>query len=217
MEQFEKVLKPTEGMYYILCDGKNGEQILKLVSNKPRYFTKIISKDREKVERWLKDQRGSTQGERKFLFEVRMALISINYDYWIATMEPTVIDERINYSKGTIVGEKFSVAEWKRLANEYAPELGSRLAKQSELFLWYALRIVNKLWTLDYVANDSSSGGNYKDAPETYRRKERAGARLCGGYFDGQGNTRKLVEKRIITYSVELCHTKFLAKIMNLL
>lgn len=79
------------------------------------------------------------------------------------------------------------------MAKEYAPERGSRLAELNELFIWYALRIANSLWTLDYIVNDSSSEGNYINSPHGSRHKKRTGGRKCGGYSDGQGNTCKIV------------------------
>ena len=52
---------------------------------------------------------------------------------------------------------------------------------------------MNGLWTLDYVAYNSSSAGNYWNAPDSAKRMEKTGERECGGYRDGQGNTYKIV------------------------
>lgn len=157
------------------------------------YFTKITVDDRKKLMEWLANQKGDTNRVKMFLGNVRMAIPKINYDFWIANMEPSVAEGKIYYLKGENVGDIFAFKQYEKMAKEYAPERGSRLANIHELFVWYALRIANGLWTLDYVCNDSSSAGNYRNAPNHANGKEKTGARTCGGYCDGQGNTCKLV------------------------
>ena len=76
------------------------------------------------------------------------------------------------------------------------------MAELCELFIWYALRIVRGDWTFEYIAIDSSSAGNYQDSPNLYELNDprhyhhyidKTGAKECGGYKDGQGNTCKIV------------------------
>ena len=43
------------------------------------------------------------------------------------------------------------------------------------------------------MANDSSSGGNYWNNPDSAKSMEKTGTRECGGYSDGQGNSYKIV------------------------
>lgn len=202
MEQFEVVFKPIEGYEHVAIKGENGELIVRLVPNfsemscdKAKFFTKITAEDREKVRIWLAKQKGETEREKSFLTRVREAVKAINYDYWIANLEPSVTNGKIYYAEGNAVGVGFSCNDWAQMAKEYAPERGSRLSNEYELYIWYALRIVNGLWTLDYVANDSSSAGNYRNAPGATRSKERTGARKCGGFCDGQGNSYKIVTR----------------------
>lgn len=196
MVQFEVVFKPIEGYEYVADKGKNGELIVRLVpisSDKAKFFTKITAEDREKVKIWLAKQKGKTDREKRFLKNVEEALKRVGTDYWIATLEPSVAAGRIYYSEGEEVGVGFSCEEWNQMAKEYAPERLSRLSNKFELFIWYALRIVNRLWTLDYVANNSSSAGNYLNAPGATHSMEKTGERVCGGYCDGQGNSCKIV------------------------
>lgn len=216
MEQFKKiVLEAPDGMHYTTIQGENGELIVRLVLNssgkfegkatfsqtdmveesedKAKFFTQITEEDREKVKNWLSKQKRKTKKENGFLKSVEEALKRVGTDYWIANLEPSVTDGEIYYAEGNAVGVGFSCDQWKRMAKEYAPERLSRLSNEHELYIWYALRIVNGLWSLDYVANDSSSAGNYWDAPGATHSKEKTGARECGGYKDGQGNSCKIV------------------------
>lgn len=145
------------------------------------------------MKRWLAKKKSAPKWAKQFLERVREAVQVINYDYWIANLEPSVKDGKIYYAEGEDVGKGFSSNDWEKMAKEYAPERGSRLTELDELIMWYALRIANGLWTLHYVAKDSSSAGNYRNAPKTAGKMEKTGARRCGGYRDGQGNTYKIV------------------------
>lgn len=207
MEQFEIVLKVPEGKHYELSETQNGEQILRLISDSPKtlqkdvacsqskepFFTKITAEDREKVKKWVANQKGKTDRETAFLKRVAKAIQKVDYDYWIANLEPSVKNGKIYYAENHEVGTVFSCNQWEKMAREYKHERGSRLCNLHELFIWYALRIVNNLWTLSYVANDSSSAGNYLNAPKSSRTMDKTGAKECGGYRDGQGNTYKIV------------------------
>ena len=209
MEQFEKIVlkTPPEGMHYAITEGENGELIIRLVSKasaelqpveqqrEEPFFTKITAEDREKVKKWVARQNGKTDREKAFLKRVAESIQAVNYDYWIANLEPYVENGKIYYAENHDVGVKFSCNQWGQMARDYKPEKGSRLSNLHELFIWYALRIVNNLWTLDYVANDSSSAGNYWNAPKSSKSMDKAGAKECGGYRDGQGNTFKFVTR----------------------
>lgn len=157
------------------------------------YFTEITKHDRCRVTEWLKGQTGKTAREERFLKHVSEAVRKINYDYMIATIEPSVEKGRIYYAENNEVGVNFSSNNWQKMARKYKPEMGSRLCNLHELLIWYVLRIVNKSWTLDYVANDSSNAGNYYNSANSANNIEKTGVRECGGYRDGQGNTYKIV------------------------
>jgi len=164
--------------------------------SKEQHFTKISEQDREKVRKWLeteKDSKNHTKREKEFLEILREAIPVIDYEYWVANIEPHVRNGKIFYSAGERIVIGVYGNQWIEMATDYAPERGSRIANLYELFIWYALRIVNGFWTLDYVANDSSTAGNYWNAPRAFKTLERTGVRKCGGYCDGQGNTYKIV------------------------
>ena len=189
MHQDKKiVLKVTERMNYITNQSNTGEKV-----DKFKCFVKITKQDRKKIKKWLKGRNGNTVREENFLKRVKQAIQKVRYNYWIASIEPSVADGKIYYSEGEDVGVGFSCNQWNLMSKIFAPERGSRQANLHELVIWYALRIVENKWTLDYVANDSSSAGNYRNAPETTRNSEKTGVRECGGYCDGQGNTYKIV------------------------
>ena len=204
MERYEKiVLKAPEGMHYVANQGYDGELILELVSNIPmtseenedkfKYFVKITEQSREIVREWYKRQSTSKAREKIFMARVRQAIQNVDYDYWIATIEPSVSNGEIFYAEYNDVAVRFTPSEWSVMAEKFAPERGSRQGKLHELIIWYALRAAEKKWTLRYVASDSSSAGNYKNAPRKAGKMEKTGARECGGYRDGQGNTCKIV------------------------
>lgn len=164
--------------------------------NKDHHFTKITEQDREKVKKWFEEEMkklNHTKKENDFLKDLGDSIPVVDYDYSVSSIEASVRNGRIFYSVGEKVAIGVYANQWTEMAAEYAPERGSRMATLYELFIWYALRIANGFWTLDYVANDSSSGGNYWNAPRSFKTIERSGVRKCGGYCDGQGNTYKLV------------------------
>ena len=169
------------------------DQTQRIVLKESRHFVQITKQDREKIAKWLQNQEGKTRTEKRFLELLKEALQKVTYDCWIATMEPSVINGKILYAEGEKVGVGFSCRKWKEMAEEYEPKRGSRLAKLHELFIWYALRIVNEQWSLDFVANNSSDAGNYWDSPHASKCVETSGRRECGGYCDGIGNTDKIV------------------------
>ena len=163
-------------------------------TNRDIYFTKISTSDIKIVKQWMKRvKNGETDNQWAFLYKVREAIQRVNYNFWIATLEPCVEKGKIYYVEAKEVNTFFTARQWERMAEAYAPERGSRLANIHELFIWYALRIADGFWTLEYVCDDSSGAGNYIDSPDFLKRKGLSGEVACGGYKDGQGNTRKLV------------------------
>ena len=174
-----------------------------------KYFVKISARDRERVKLWLKGQKGNTRRERKFLKLVKKAIKKIDYEYWIASIEPSYEKGRILYEPDYVVATNISCEEWKLVAEEYAPERGSRLATIYELLLWYALRIEKGFWTLNYVAYDSSYDGNYWYSHSSSQWMDRVAAKKCGGYYDGQGNTYKIVMHKKDFVQVGGCFSDF--------
>lgn len=199
MEQYKKiVLKAPDGIRFITSQGKNGELVIQLTPNsqmtgKATFFTTITEGDRKKVKMWLAKQKNVSGQAKIFVDVVQEAIREIDYDYSIAILEPSVKNETVYYGRDEEVAVQYSIEMWNKMAKAYAPERGSRIAKIQELFLWYALRIANEKWTLEYVALDSSSAGNYWDVEDASHDLEKTSARIVGGYEDGQGNTCKIV------------------------
>lgn len=156
-------------------------------------FMKIGKHERDVVKSWIKTQIPETDEQKQFLKIVREALNNVRYDYWISTIEPSKPKDKIEFIDGEEVAVGYSINQWIEMFKAYMPERGSRMANLYELFIWYAWRIAKSFWTLVYVADDSSSAGNYWNAPGATHCIEKAGARGCGGFRDGQGNTYKLV------------------------
>lgn len=189
---------PPKGKRLILAENEYGKAEIQIVPKKKKkdIFFRITASKRAKVRDWLMKQKPEaerTKRENEFLKILSDALEEVNYDYEIATMEPTVVDGKIAYIKGKDVAVGYSIKDWIKMAEEYLPERGSRLATLYELFIWYAWRIVKGYWTLHYVAKDSSSAGNFANSPTATHNLESAGAIKCGGFRDGQGNSYKLV------------------------
>lgn len=156
-------------------------------------FFEISYSERKMVREWFTKQNPKTEREKKFLKILSKAMDTVKYDYEIATMEPTVFGGKIEYIEGRDVAVGYSANQWKQMAKEYLPEKGSRLATLYELFIWYAWRIVQGYWTLNFATNDSSYFADCTGVPNTTSTIERAGKRTFAGFRDGQGNTYKLV------------------------
>ena len=159
-----------------------------------KYFFLMGKEERELVRLWLSGVASETEAQAEFLMFVKNALTTIDYDYRIATIEPSMDNsKRLFYKDGEKVERYLSGFEWEAKGKEFAPERGSDLANLYELFLWYAYRIAKGLWTLEYVCDDSSSAGNYWNSPDASHACEVSGKREVGGFADGVGNTYKLV------------------------
>ena len=128
MEQFEDIVlkAPPEGMHYVMDEGENGEPIVRLVP-KPEFFTKITAEDREKVKKWAAKRKGRTSKEKSFIAMVKEAVKNVEYEYWIANLEPSVENGKIYYAENHRVGVGWRDIQWKQMAKEYSPERGSRL------------------------------------------------------------------------------------------
>jgi len=160
------------------------------------YFFLMGEDEREQVRKWYKEQKGETKNQKKFLQFVGMAIAAVNYNYKIATIEASVQDDgELFYKSGAPVAKNLSCREWEVKARGFAPEYSSELANLYELYLWYAYRIAKGFWSIEYVCDDSSSEGNYRNSPNKYvGGMEATGVRRVGGFCDGIGNTRKIVK-----------------------
>jgi len=212
MEQYnEVVFKHREGYKHVVSNAENGDLIVKSVPimleegdvDKAKYFVKVSEEDRKRVAEWFGKQKEEEISRKSaFLYDVKQALEKIDYDFWIACLEPSVKDGKIYYKEGEEVGVGFDCEQWKKMAEEYYRERGSRMGQKIESAMWYALRIVNKSWTLQYVGEDSSGAGNYHNNPDSSGTMEKTGARVCGGYKDGQGNSYRIVTINDYAYAL---------------
>lgn len=160
----------------------------------PDHFDFIGINERNLVRSWYYRQKPFSSRQEEFLDIVGKAIREIGYDYCIANLEPSCDEDgQLYYEEGEVVADDLSIYQWIEKAGAFSPFNKSELANVYELFLWYAWRIAKGYWTLEYVCDDSSSMGNYCNAPESTGEFELSGAREVGGRYDGIGNTYKLV------------------------
>jgi len=152
--------------------------------------------ERKKVVEWFNEIKTKVGAEkkkqRKFLTRIKRAMKVINYDYYIAILEPSVDkDGNIFYEGGNVVARGISLGMWERIARNFYfdGEWYSDLAMLEEGDLFKAYRIAMGYWTIEYVCDDSSSAGNYWNAPKSVHDFEVSGVREVGGFRDGIGNT----------------------------
>lgn len=173
---------------------------VKDVSELP-YFFLIGEVERKKVAEWFNEVNFKVDddriSQRDFLERVKRALYIIDYDYYIATLEPSFDKfENIFYEEGNPVARGIVLTRWKEKASEFCFKNGwhSELAKLEEGDLFKAYRIAMGYWTIEYVCDDSSSKGNYWNSPNSARKLESSGSREVGGFKDGIGNTFEIYQ-----------------------
>lgn len=192
-----------------------GDNVLYYTGAFPSNATEIIAShfflmgesERRKVAKWfyrVNSKIGKEkEKQRDFLDRVQRAIDIINYDYYIAILEPSCDSTgNIFYQKGKQVATGMSFQEWKeKAANFYFKcEWHSELAQLEEGDLFKAYRIAMGYWTMGYVCDDSSRMGNYWNAPNSSSKikicgeKEVSGAREVGGFSDGIGNTCEIYQ-----------------------
>ena len=174
------------------------------------YFFFMGKMERTKVKEWFNSVNSIVDkkeiSKRNFITRVESALKVIDYDYCIATIEPSMKARKLYYEPGNEVATGLSAEQWETKAKNYAPHLGSRLALPDELILWYAYRIAKGYWSLRYVCQDSSAHGNYNDSPTRKAakghtvEKDLTGVKEVGGFKDGVGNTYKIVKNAVGTF-----------------
>lgn len=194
IEEKEEGFKITSAKGTILKLDKEGELIARI---DPRdSFFSMNRMARQVVVSWLVFVQPKTKAQEEFVEVIRDILSDSAkcYVYKIATIEPSTRGiSDIGYEEGADVCCKPLAAYWEEKARNFVS--GSRLATLEELYLFYAYRIAMGYWTIEYVCDDSSSDGNYKDSPVSSKKKDKAGVKEVGGFKDGIGNTIKLVMK----------------------
>lgn len=138
-----------------------------------------------------------------FMHCVGDALRDIHKDYWISTLEPSLdADGKIFYESGKAVAVGISNEQWRKKIASFADEESeyySEEANLQEVCLFYFWRVAKGLWDMNFICRDSSikrdnvvSKFHPKYQAPVFKI-ERSGAREVGGFFDGTGNTQKIV------------------------
>ena len=170
-------------------------EIIKLITaNKLEHFFYMGESEQNLVRKWFVKANPETKAQEKFLDFVNEALMEIDYTYRISAIEPSIAPNgRLYFEKGKPIVSGLKLKTWSQKAKEYAPEFDSRLATLYELYLWYAYRIAKGYWTLQYVCDNSSAFGNYWNSLGALYKVANAGVTLVGGFYDGTGNSYKVV------------------------
>ena len=146
--------------------------------------------EREKVSEWLELACAETKAQEKFLDRVEEAIEAIDYEYYIATMEPSLQNGEITYEKEKTVAVGLSGRQWMSKASSYfvSNYWKSGLATLEEGDLFKAYRVAMGFWKLADVCDDSSSQGNYWEKAHKHGMSP-AGVVESGGFCDGVGNS----------------------------
>jgi len=159
------------------------------------YFFLMGEKEKERVASWTDTVEASTERQERFVNRVKFALARVPYVFKIATLEPSLNDEgRIFYEEGKRVGRGIPYASWDAEASSFYSDKNwhSALASPEEGDLFVAYRVAMKMWSFEYVCDDSSKAGNYWDSPTSSHNFEPSGVRRVGGFCDGIGNTLRI-------------------------
>lgn len=169
-----------------------------------KHFSKMKEKDINNIRSWhWHHPKARTIEEQKFLLWTSEAVHFTNYEFKWPMLEPTIENGNVRYEQYANVSKWLNYYEWRRVAEMFAPQYNSGIGNLYELYLVYAYRIMHGYWTIEYVCNDSTAEGNFFDSPgKSIFGCESAGERKVGGYFDGIGNTSKIVEQNMQILSV---------------
>ena len=155
------------------------------------YFFFMGEYEREKVIKWVKEITPKTSRQQSFITRVKDALRMIDYDYKIATLEPSLdSNERIFYSEGFPVAMGFTNQEWEEKAKEFYVDSDwhSELAEIHEGDLFKAFRVACGYLSIEALCDDSLLLEKYSSPANQPHNLELSGARTIGGFKDGIGN-----------------------------
>lgn len=153
------------------------------------YFFYMAEDERELVKKWCTLLIPKSKKQKEFKKLIKKALKTINYNYWISTIEPSLNEEdKIFFKVGAPVFTSHLFCDLISYAKEFAPEWNSNLASWDELILFYAYRIAKGYWTIEFVCDNSSYPKSLKSLCDI----EPSGTIKVGGFFDGIGNTYKV-------------------------
>jgi len=175
---------------YMKCEflGRKNEPFGEEDKKGLKFFFKMGEIQRLMVKQWYLDVVPQSYRQKEFLRIVDEAIERIDYDFRIATLEPSMdLYSQLYFKEDSKVEASLFLYEWAIKAEEFYPELNSRLATLHELFFWYAYRIAKGYWTLEYVCDSPRPGHETINA---------SGIEELGGFCDGIGNTYKVVKNR---------------------
>ena len=139
---------------------------------------------------------------REKFMEVSMkAQLGLIKSFYVPKFEPSFTDGHLSYVEDIQPYCSSELNHWKKLAEEYFPEKGSRLASVDEYFIILArlykdrdFNVCEFISPLQIMADDSSIMGNYLSTYESSKRIENTGYRRMGLQLSGfVGNTYKLL------------------------
>ncbi len=204
----EEWLKHVTAFAVTLYEYNPIEEIISTCKDKEeminKHFFLMDEKAREEVAKWLKTVKPSTLNQERFIERVEVAVRKINYDYKIATLEPSLDSNgNIIYKEGKKVAIGLSYTQWSKKASLFfsSKKWHSYLATLEEGDMFKAYRIASGLWSIEYVCDDSSADGNYWDSPTSTHNVEFTGAREVGGFKDGVGNSVSIF-RDVVSYVV---------------
>ena len=94
-----------------------------------KYFFFIGKEEREIVKKWYAEQTSKTDKQSKFLQMLGSALIVVDYDYRIATIEPSKSKNgKICYEEGKEVYRGIDCFEWDKKVTEFSTKYGAKIA-----------------------------------------------------------------------------------------
>ena len=113
---------------------------------------------------------------------------------WLPVCEPSVEEYwAMKFVPGEEVLTDQSIPDWQNMVFNYSLVNGSTIASKTTYFLLALRYLTDGIATLEELADDSSTIGNYRDFNnESFL--EKAGERTLGGLSGIVGNTKKLVK-----------------------
>ena len=166
--------------------------------------------EREKVAEWLELICAETEAQEKFLGRVEEAIEAIDYEYYIATMEPSLQDGAITYEKEKSVAVGLSGRQWMSKSTNYfvSSYWKSSLGTLEEGDLFKAYRVAMGYWSLGCICDNSASEGNYWENVGKHGMSP-AGVVEAGGFCDGIGNTFEIYRDKGGIALVGGCYLSF--------
>lgn len=175
--------------------------------SKFEHFFLMGKPERKKVAEWYEMVKNNTTLKgwmyKYFLDSVKEALDYTDYDYYIATLEPSVVNRKLVYKEGLSALYGISQEQWKCLAAGYYAdeEWQSTLATWEEGILFKAYRVAMGYCTIEFMCEIPEAempelpkewAPYVTKRPYAIHELEKTGEREVAGFKDGINNTREL-------------------------